>query len=153
MKRKIVCSLFILFGVTCLLSGCGEKEHLRCFYLQEQSGLAVNQIVNIKFKDGKVSNVKLTVAAGATNKQAQEKWDEFIQEVDKQYPEKTVKGLTVTRTLNKEDYVYKLILDINLKKVSNKDLESYGLNGIANSNAKYSDTKETFEKSGFTCEH
>ena len=36
MKRKIVCSLFILFGVTCLLSGCGEKEHLRCSYLQEQ---------------------------------------------------------------------------------------------------------------------
>ena len=113
MKRKIVCSLFILLGVTCLLSGCGEKDHLRCSYLQEQSGLAVNQIVNIKFKEGKVSNVELTVAAGATNKQAQEKWDEFIQEVDKQYPEKTVKGLTVTRTLNKEDYVYKLILDIN----------------------------------------
>ncbi len=151
MKKKVFSFIF-LFCFIFLLTGCGQKDQLRCSYLQEQSGLAVNQVVNLKFKEGIVSNVKLTIAAGATTDDAKSKWDEFIQEVDKQYPEKEAKGLSVKRVLNKDDNVYKLILDIDISKVDDKDLENYGLNGIAGTSAEYSATKESFEKNGFTCE-
>ena len=145
-----------LFGFACLscllLAGCGSEKVLTCSMTQEQSGLNMEQIVDITFSDDKVTNVKMTVDSDATDDTIKDNWDTFASMLDQQFPDSDKEGIKVTKENNKDKHNYKIVIDVDVTKANDDDLAEYSLSGLADAEGTYDSVKEQAEKSGFTCE-
>lgn len=143
--------LIAIFAVGILVTGCGKKETLTCTTTQTTSGVKMNQEVVIDFNGKTVENIKMTVDSVATNDLIKKSWDVFASTLDKQYQKKDTKGIKVETKNDKDNYTYKIAIDIDLKKADKKSLAEYNLSSIANAKGKISDVKKSAENSGFTC--
>ena len=112
--------LIAIFAVGILVTGCGKKETLTCTTTQTTSGVKMNQEVVIDFNGKTVENIKMTVDSVATNDLIKKSWDVFASTLDKQYQKKDTKGIKVETKNDKDNYTYKIAIDIDLKKADKK---------------------------------
>ena len=137
---------------TVLLTGCGSEKTLTCSKTEDSSaGISVEQKIAMTFKNDKISNVEMSVNSKATSDTIKTYWDTFASTLDAQYPSKDENGITVSTKNNEEDYEYTITMGFDLSKASDDDLAEYGLDGIADSNSKLKDVKESAEEDGYTC--
>ena len=134
-----------------LLTGCGKEETLVCTNNQTQNGLSVDQEISMTFKNNKINLIKMVVDSKATDDSIKENWSVFAQAMDKQYKDKKEEGITLKLTNNDKDYTYKVALDVELDKVSEKSLAEYNLSSITKSNENLKDVQKSAEDDGFKC--
>ena len=149
MKKLKVLSL--IFACCFLLVGCGDNQVLSCTINQEQNGLNMDQTVDVTFSGNQVTNVKMTVDSEATDDTIKNNWDAFAKMLDEQYPDSNKNGIKVTKENSKDDFTYKISIDVDFKKASDDDLADYNLSGLADAEGTYDSVKKQAEKSGFTC--
>ena len=144
-----------LFGcllvATVLLTGCSSEETLTCSMEDESSGVSMEQIVDMTFKDDKINKVKMTVNTKATNDTMKENWDLIASSMDEQFDEKTSDGVSLSKNNDADNYTYKVELSVDLDKATEDSLSEYGLDGITSDNSTLEETKKEAENSGFTC--
>lgn len=144
-----------LFGcllvATVLLTGCSSEETLTCSMEDESSGVSMEQVVDMTFKDDKINKVKMTVNTKATNDTMKENWDLIASSMDEQFDEKTSDGVSLSKNNDADNYTYKVELSVDLDKATEDSLSEYGLDGITSDNSTLEETKKEAEDSGFTC--
>ncbi len=151
MVKKINLMIIGLASLT-LLTGCGKKEEtLVCTNNQTQSGISMDQEITMKFVSNKVSSVKMVVDTKAVEDTIKENWSVFASTMDKQYKDKKEEGITLKVENNNKEYTYKVSLDVDLNKVSEKSLAEYDLSSIAKSKENLKEVQKSAEKDGFKC--
>ena len=144
-----------LFGILVVsmlfITGCGGEKTLTCTNSEEDSGIKMNQEVTMTFKDDKVSYVKMSIDNEATDDTIIDNWDMFASMLDSQFEETDKDGVSLKTNNNKDKHIYNVSLEIDVEKASDDALSEYGLDGIADANATYEDTKKDAEADGFTC--
>ena len=144
--------LFGILAVSILfITGCGGEKTLTCTNSEEDSGIKMNQEVTMTFKDDKVTYVKMSIDNEATDDTIIDNWDMFASMLDSQFEETDKDGVSLKTNNNKDKHIYNVSLEINVEKASDDALSEYGLDGIADANATYEDTKKDAEADGFTC--
>ena len=144
--------LFGILAVSILfITGCGEEKTLTCTNSEEDSGIKMKQEITMTFKDDKVSYVKMSIDNEATDDTIIDNWDMFVSMLDSQFEETDKDGVRLKTNNNADKHIYNVSLEINLEKASGDALSEYGLDGIADANATYEDTKKDAEADGFTC--
>ena len=144
-----------LFGILVVsilfITGCGGEKTLTCTNSEEDSGIKMNQEITMTFKDDKVTYVKMSIDNEATDDTIIDNWDMFASMLDSQFEETDKDGVSLKTNNNKDKHIYNVSLEIDLTKASDDALSEYGLDGIADANATYEDTKKDAEADGFTC--
>ena len=144
--------LFAILAVSVLfMTGCGGEKTLTCTNSEESSGIKMNQEVTMTFKDDKVTYVKMSIDNEATDDTIIDNWDMFASMLDSQFEETDKDGVSLKTNNNKDKHIYNVSLEIDVEKASDDALSEYGLDGIADANATYEDTKKDAEADGFTC--
>ena len=144
--------LFGILAVSILfITGCGGEKTLTCTNSEEDSGIKMNQEVTMTFKDDKVTYVKMSIDNEATDDTIIDNWDMFASMLDSQFEETDKDGVSLKTNNNKDKHIYNVSLEIDVEKASDDALSEYGLDGIADANATYEDTKKDAEADGFTC--
>ena len=144
--------LFGILAVSILfITGCGGEKTLTCTNSEEDSGIKMNQEVTMTFKDDKVSYVKMSIDNEATDDTIIDNWDMFASMLDSQFEETDKDGVKLSTDNNADKHIYNVSLEIDVEKASDDALSEYGLDGIADANATYEDTKKDAEADGFTC--
>lgn len=147
-----VVKLFGILAVSILfITGCGGEKTLTCTNSEESSGIKMNQEVTMTFKDDKVSYVKMSIDNEATDDTIIDNWDIFASMLDSQFEETDKDGVKLSTDNNTDKHIYNVSLEIDVEKASDDALSEYGLDGIADANATYEDTKKDAEADGFTC--
>lgn len=152
MRKLKLLGVAFAFSSCLLLAGCGNEKVLTCSINQKQSGLSMDQTVDITFNGEKVSNVKLTVASKATNDTIKDNWDVFADSLDSQFPDSNKEGIELTKENKEKDHTYTITIDVDVTKAKDEDLAEYDLDGLADAEGTYDSVKAEAEKSGFTCE-
>ena len=144
-----------LFGILVVsmlfITGCGGEKTLTCTNSEEDSGIKMNQEITMTFKDDKVTYVKMSIDNEATDDTIIDNWDMFASMLDSQFEETDKDGVSLKTNNNKDKHIYNVSLEIDVEKASDDALSEYGLDGIADANATYEDTKKDAEADGFTC--
>lgn len=144
--------LFGILAVSILfITGCGGEKTLTCTNSEEDSGIKMKQEITMTFKDDKVSYVKMSIDNEATDDTIIDNWDMFVSMLDSQFEETDKDGVKLKTNNNADKHIYNVSLEINVEKASDDALSEYGLDGIADANATYEDTKKDAEADGFTC--
>ncbi len=144
--------LFGILAVSILfITGCGGEKTLTCTNSEEDSGIKMNQEVTMTFKDDKVTYVKMSIDNEATDDTIIDNWDMFASMLDSQFEETDKDGVKLSTDNNADKHIYNVSLEIDVEKASDDALSEYGLDGIADANATYEDTKKDAEADGFTC--
>ena len=144
--------LFAILAVSVLfMTGCGGEKTLTCTNSEEDSGIKMNQEVIMTFKDDKISYVKMSIDNEATDDTIIDNWDMFVSMLDSQFEETDKDGVKLSTDNNADKHIYNVSLEIDVEKASDDALSEYGLDGIADANATYEDTKKDAEADGFTC--
>lgn len=144
--------LFGILAVSILfITGCGGEKTLTCTNSEEDSGIKMKQEITMTFKDDKVSYVKMSIDNEATDDTIIDNWDMFVSMLDSQFEETDKDGVRLKTNNNADKHIYNVSLEINVEKASDDALSEYGLDGIADANATYEDTKKDAEADGFTC--
>ena len=144
--------LFAILAVSVLfMTGCGGEKTLTCTNSEESSGIKMNQEVTMTFRDDKVSYVKMSIDNEATDDTIIDNWDIFASMLDSQFEETDKDGVKLSTDNNTDKHIYNVSLEIDVEKASDDALSEYGLDGIADANATYEDTKKDAEADGFTC--
>ena len=144
--------LFGILAVSILfITGCGGEKTLTCTNSEEDSGIKMKQEITMTFKDDKVSYVKMSIDNEATDDTIIDNWDMFVSMLDSQFEETDKDGVRLKTNNNADKHIYNVSLEINVEKASDDALSEYGLDGIADANATYEDTKKEAEADGFTC--
>ena len=144
--------LFGILAVSILfITGCGGEKTLTCTNSEEDSGIKMKQEITMTFKDDKVSYVKMSIDNEATDDTIIDNWDMFASMLDSQFEETDKDGVKLKTNNNADKHIYNVSLEINVEKASDDALSEYGLDGIADANATYEDTKKDAEADGFTC--
>ena len=144
--------LFGILAVSILfITGCGGEKTLTCTNSEEDSGIKMKQEITMTFKDDKVSYVKMSIDNEATDDTIIDNWDMFVSMLDSQFEETDKDGVRLKTKNNADKHIYNVSLEINVEKASDDALSEYGLDGIADANATYEDTKKDAEADGFTC--
>ena len=144
--------LFAILAVSVLfMTGCGGEKTLTCTNSEEDSGIKMNQEVTMTFKDDKVTYVKMSIDNEATDDTIIDNWDMFASMLDSQFEETDKDGVKLSTDNNADKHIYNVSLEIDVEKASDDALSEYGLDGIADANATYEDTKKDAEADGFTC--
>lgn len=144
--------LFGILAVSILfITGCGGEKTLTCTNSEEDSGIKMNQEITMTFKDDKVSYVKMSIDNEATDDTIIDNWDMFVSMLDTQFEETDKDGVKLSTDNNVDKHIYNVSLEIDVEKASDDALSEYGLDGIADANATYEDTKKDAEADGFTC--
>lgn len=144
-----------LFGclsiaVLCL-TGCSSEETLTCSMEDESSGVSMEQIVEMTFKDDKINKVKMTVNTKATDDTMKENWNLIASSMDEQFDEKSSDGVSLSKDNDTDNHTYKVELSVDLDKATEDSLSEYGLDGITDDDSTLEETKKEAEDSGFTC--
>lgn len=144
--------LFGILAVSVLfITGCGGEKTLTCTNSEEDSGIKMNQEVTMTFKDDKITYVKMSIDNEATDDTIIDNWDMFASMLDSQFEETDKDGVKLSTDNNADKHIYNVSLEIDVEKASDDALSEYGLDGIADANATYEDTKKDAEADGFTC--
>ena len=147
-----VVKLFGILAVSILfITGCGGEKKLTCTNSEEDSGIKMKQEITMTFKEDKVSYVKMSIDNEATDDTIIDNWDMFVSMLDSQFEETDKDGVKLKTNNNADKHIYNVSLEINVEKASDDTLSEYGLDGIADANATYEDTKKDAEADGFTC--
>lgn len=134
-----------------LLTGCSSEETLSCSMTDESNGISMEQVVDMTFKDDKISHVKMSVNSKATSSLIEENWDMFASMMDEQFQEKNSDGISISTDNDANNHTYKVNLEVNLEEATEDALTEYGLDGITDDNSTLEETKKEAEDSGFTC--
>lgn len=144
--------LFGILAVSILfITGCGGEKTLTCTNSEEDSGIKMSQEVTMTFKDDKISYVKMSIDNEATDDTIIDNWDMFVSMLDSQFEETDKDGVKLSTDNNGDKHIYNVSLEINVEKASDDALSEYGLDGIADANATYEETKQEAEDAGYTC--
>ena len=141
----------VLLAVVLLVTACGSEETLTCSSKDESSGLSMEQVVDMTFKDDKINKVKLTFNTKATNELYQEAWDEIIESLDEQFNESNSSGVSLTKENDADNYTYKIELSVDLDKASADALDEYDLSDMLEDDSTLEEIKKDLEDSGYTC--
>ncbi len=139
----------VIIGLLCL-TGCGEKR-LTCTHEENDSGVKTNQKIEMKFKDDKVTAIKMSIDSKATDEEAKSSWNMVTSLLEAAYEEVDEEGLKVTFKNDEKNYSYNLTFDVDLAKVKEENLEKYDLDSIVDSTSSLEEVKKSAEEDGFTC--
>lgn len=139
----------VIIGLLCL-TGCGEKR-LTCTHEENDSGVKTNQKIEMKFKDDKVTAIKMSIDSKATDEEAKSSWNMVTSLLEAAYEEVDEEGLKVTFKNDEKNYSYNLTFDVDLAKVKEENLEKYNLDSIVDSTSSLEEVKKSAEEDGFTC--
>ena len=67
MKKLKLLSLVLIFVLCFLLTGCGNEKVLSCSKTEEDSGISMEQTIDVTFQDDKITNVKMSVDSKAVD--------------------------------------------------------------------------------------
>lgn len=144
-----------LFGivalVTIFLTGCGSEKTLTCSMEDESSGVTMEQIMEMTFKDDKINKVKMIVNTKATSDLMKENWDMIASSMDEQFDENSSDGISLKKNNDSKKHTYKVELSVDLNKASEDSLEEYNLSSITSDDSTLEETKKEAEEAGFTC--
>lgn len=141
----------VLLAVLLLVTGCGSEETLSCSSKDESSGLSMEQIMDVTFKDDKINKVKLTFNTKATNELYQDAWDELVDSLDEQFNESNSDGVSLTKENDEDNYTYRIELSVDLDKASADALDEYDLSDIAEDDSTLEELRDDLEAAGYTC--
>ena len=151
MKKLKLLSLVLIFVLCFLLTGCGNEKVLSCSKTEEDSGISMEQTIDVTFQDDKITNVKMTINTEASDDDIKDNWSYFVSVLDGQFQETNTNGIKLTKNNNEDDYTYTVVLDADLKAASEEDLANYDLDSLVDSDETYDSLKEQAEEDGFTC--
>lgn len=150
--KKLGIFLLGVFAIG-MVTGCGNNspKTLVCTTTENSSGLKMDQEITAVFKGKKVDSLKLTVDSKADDDAIKENWDSFAEILKEQFAGKDAEGIKVSTDNDKDNYSYKVTIDVDVTKASDKDLKEFNLDGIADAQDSIEDAKKDLETAGYTC--
>lgn len=133
--------------VSCfLLSGCGTKT-LSCSTTESDDGFSASQTIEAKFVGNEVTNVSLDMIMTLDDDFKDNK-DLLISSLEESFQNyQNKEGLTLNIT-DKSDNEVEVVLDADLKKMSDEDKKELDL---IDTTGSYDATKKELEDEGYTC--
>ncbi len=151
MKKVILISLLTILLVT----GCGntkKEEKLVCTTSQTENGITINNVISMTYKNNKLKNMKLEVNTKLEDVILQENWENFKVSMDDANKEFDKDGVSLKVQKDEENYIYKIIYDIDIQNATQEVLESYGFESLKKDKSTLESTRRKAEKDGIKCE-
>ncbi len=163
MKKLSIIFLSLLTIVT--ITGCGsteEKEEskdqerkeqeLVCTNTENEDGLNIEEVISMTYKNDKLKRMTMEVNTKITDSTIQENWQEFKAAMDEDNQEYSKEGIDFKVDVNDQNYEYKTILDIDIEKASEEDLEAEDFGNLKDDNSTLEEEKKSAEEDGYICE-
>lgn len=147
--KKFKLLLLAIVGIFAL-TGCGGKT-LTCTMSESESGMEMKGKIVATFKKDKVSKVKMTMDAKATDDSVKKNWSLFANTLKSQYSEKKADGVKVSSKVDDKKYTFSFSLEVDVNKASKDALKEYGIDSLDAEKSGYDDAKKSLEESGFKC--
>ena len=154
--RKIS-MLFLSLMVIILITGCGQNEEkkeqkLVCTSVDSSDGMNSEQIISMTYKNDKLKHMTMEVNTTIVDDVVKESWDLFKESMNKDNEEFSKDGVSLTVSVDDENYVYKTALDIDIENASDEVLKEQGFDGIKEDNTTLEENKKLAEEDGASCE-
>lgn len=146
--------LFLGLAAITLVGGCGSKETektLVCSTTQDESGMKMEQVISMAFKNDKMNQMKMDLNIKVTDDEVKENWEAFTKAMDNENQETDKDGVTLKVEKDDKNYEYKVSLNIDVEKAGKDALEKYDLEELNGDNGTLEENKKTAEENGFTC--
>lgn len=144
MKKRILLGALVVSCI--LLSGCGTKN-LSCSKTEKEDGFSAEEKIEAKFVGNEVTNVSLNMTMTLDNEYKDNK-DLFISMLESKFTNYKNKDGLKFEISSKSDTEIDLVLDADLKKMSEDDKKELDL---IDTKGNYDATKKEFIEQGFTC--
>ena len=152
----------VFLGLLALLltTGCGpaEKEEkevkeqtLVCTTTESDEDMEIEQVISMTYKNDKLKQMKMEVNTKFNNSDIKENWEEFKKSMDENNEEFAKDGMTLKVVVNDQNYEYNTILDIDIDKASEEDLNEQGFEELKDDTSTIEDSKKSAEQDGATC--
>ena len=152
----------VFLGLLALLltTGCGpaEKEEkevkeqtLVCTTTESDEDMEIEQVISMTYKNDKLKQMKMEVNTKFNNSDIKENWEEFKKSMDENNEEFAKDGMTLKVVVNDQNYEYNTILDIDIDKASEEDLNEQGFEELKDDTNTIEDSKKSAEQDGATC--
>ena len=152
--RKIS-MLFFGLMVMILITGCGKEEKeqkLVCTSVDSSDGMSSEQIISMTYQNDKLKHMTMEVNTTIVDDVVKESWDLFKESMNKDNEEFNKDGVSLTVSVDDENYVYKTALDIDIENASEEVLKEQGFDGIKEDNTTLEENKKLAEEDGASCE-
>ena len=144
MKKSILFGTLVASSI--LLSGCGTKT-LSCSKIETADGYSANETVEAKFVGNEVTNFKLSMTM-TLDDEFKDNMDLFKSMLEEQFSSYKNKDGLKFEINSKNDIEIDLVLDADLKKMSDDDKKELD---FIDTKGSYEATKKEFEDDGYTC--
>ncbi len=157
-KMKKISMILLSFLVVVLLTGCSEnkmeekEQELVCTTTENEDGMNIEQVVSMTYKNDKLNHMTLSVKTAITDSTIKENWDMFKETMAKDNEEFNKDGVSLTVSVNDQNYEYNTTLDIDIPNASDEILKEQGFEGLKEDESTLEESKEAAEKDGATCE-
>ncbi len=152
---KKISMIFLSLVVIFIITGCGaigkKEKKLVCTTTQDEEGMNIEQVMSMTYKNDKLKYMTMEVNAKIKDSSIQDNWEEYKKMLDSESKTFDKEGISLKVNVNDKNYEYKVILDIDVEKVSEEDLEEQGLSGLKDDTNSLEENKKSAEEDGATC--
>ena len=139
------------------LTGCGNggsdsnANTLTCTNTTENDSIERKEDIVMTFDNDKITKIKLSVDSKVKDEVAKENWDLFVAMMESQFVETKEDGFTLTTDNDKDNYIFKVTLDVDPTIAKEDVFSTYGLASLGDFNSTYDEIIAAGEEAGFTC--
>ena len=155
---KKILSILLMVILVVGLTGCGATEEkevkeqtLVCTTTESEEDMDIEQVISMTYKNDKLKQMKMEDNTKLNNSDIKENWEAFKKSMDENNQEFEKDGMSLKVVVNDQNYEYNTILDIDVDKASEEDLNEQGFEGLKDDNSTLEESKESAEKDGATC--
>lgn len=153
---KKISILFLSLLVALFVTGCGnveEKEQtLVCKTTENEEGMNIEQVISMTYKNDKLKRMKMEVNTIITDTDVQENWEAFKSFMSEENEEFNKDGVSLTVSVNDQNYEYKTTLDIDVENASEEVLEEQGFGDLKDDDSTLEESRKSAVADGAVCE-
>ena len=151
---KKIKMIFLCLLAVVLVTGCGaenKEKKLVCRTTEEEEGMSIEEVISMTYKNNKLNHMTMEVNTTITDSDVKDNWEAYKEFMNEDTEEFSKEGISLKVNVDDDNYKYNTILDIDIEKASEEDLEEQGFEGLKDDNSTIEDSKKTAEEDGATC--
>lgn len=151
---KKIKMIFLCLLAVVLVTGCGaenKQKKLVCRSTEEEEGMSIEEVISMTYKNNKLNHMTMEVNTTITDSDVKDNWEAYKEFMNEDNEEFSKEGISLKVNVDDDNYKYNTILDIDIEKASEEDLEEQGFEGLKDDDSTIEDSKKTAEEDGATC--
>ncbi len=154
---KKISIIFLCLLIVVFITGCKTEEKevkeqtLVCTTTESDEDMDIEQVTSMTYKNDKLNRMKIEFNTTIKDSTIKENWEEYKKTMDKDNQEFDKDGVSLTVSVNDQNYEYNIILDIDVLNATNEALKEQGFEGLKDDKSTLEESKEAALKDGATC--